>query len=47
MNKLELLGIDQDVYFEKLDNGLEVYILPFENKNKSVKQLQINLTDPS
>ena len=33
MNKLELLGIDQDIYFEKLDNGLEVYILPFKNKN--------------
>jgi len=33
MNKLELLGIDQDVYFEKLDNGLEVYLLPFKNKN--------------
>ena len=33
MNKFELVGIDQDVYFEKLENGLEVYILPFENKN--------------
>ena len=33
MNKFELLGIDQDVYFEKLENGLEVYILPFKNKN--------------
>ena len=33
MNKLELLGIDQDIYFEKLDNGLAVYILPFKNKN--------------
>lgn len=33
MNKFELVGIDQDVYFEKLKNGLEVYILPFENKN--------------
>lgn len=34
MNKFELVGIDQNVYFEKLENGLEVYILPFENKNK-------------
>ena len=33
MNKFELVGIDQDVYFEKLENGLEVYVLPFENKN--------------
>ena len=33
MNKLELLGIDQDIYFEKLNNGLEVYILPFKHKN--------------
>ena len=28
MNKLELLGIDQDIYFEKLDNGLDVIIIP-------------------
>jgi len=33
MNKFELVGIDQDVYFEKLDNGLEIYVLPFTNKN--------------
>ena len=33
MNKFELIGIDQDVYFEKLENGLEVYMLPFKNKN--------------
>jgi len=33
MNKFELVGIDQDVYFEELDNGLKVYILPFQNKN--------------
>ena len=33
MNKLELIGIDQDIYYEKLENGLNVYILPFEHKN--------------
>ena len=33
MNKIELIGIDQDVYYEKLDNGLQVYIVPFKNKN--------------
>ena len=32
MNKIELIGIDQDVYYEKLDNGLQVYIVPFKNK---------------
>lgn len=33
MNKFELVGIDQEVYFEKLENGLEIYVLPFKNKN--------------
>lgn len=33
MNKIELIGIDQDVYFEELNNGLKIYILPFKNKN--------------
>ena len=33
MNKFELIGIDQEVYSEKLDNGLQIYILPFKNKN--------------
>lgn len=33
MNKLELIGIGQDVYYEELENGLKIYILPFNNKN--------------
>ena len=32
MNKFSLSGVDQDVYFEKMPNGLEVYVLPFKNK---------------
>lgn len=33
MNKITLKGLDQDIYFEQLDNGLKVYLVPFENKN--------------
>lgn len=33
MNKLEFIGLDQDVYYEKLDNGLEVFLVPYDNKN--------------
>ena len=32
MNKMELKGLDQEIYFEELDNGLKVYLLPFKNK---------------
>lgn len=33
MNKLELIGTDTFVYHETLANGLNVYLLPYENKN--------------
>lgn len=33
MNKISLVGLDQDVYFEKLENGLEVYLIPYQNKS--------------
>lgn len=33
MNKITLKALDQDIYFEQLDNGLKVYLVPFENKN--------------
>lgn len=33
MNKISLVGLDQDVYFEKLENGLEVYLIPYSNKS--------------
>lgn len=32
MNKIELKGLDQTLYYEKLDNGLEVYLIPYTNK---------------
>jgi len=32
MNKIELKGLDQTLYYEKLENGLEVYLIPYENK---------------
>ena len=33
MQKIDLIGLDQAVYFEKLDNGLEVYLIPYKNKS--------------
>jgi len=33
MNKLELIGTDTFVFHEILDNGLEVYLIPYKNKN--------------
>ena len=30
--KIELNGLDQTLYYEKLNNGLEIYLLPFHNK---------------
>ena len=33
MNKIVLKGLDQDVYFETLSNGLKVFLIPFLNKN--------------
>ena len=32
MNKIELKGLYQTLYYEKLSNGLEVYLIPYENK---------------
>ncbi len=32
MNKINLSGLDMTLYTEKLDNGLEVYMLPYEKK---------------
>ena len=32
MNKIELKGMDQVIYYEKLTNGLEVYLIPYQNK---------------
>lgn len=33
MKKIDLVGVDKEIIYEKLDNGLEVYLIPFENKN--------------
>ncbi len=32
MKKIELKGLKQDLYYEKLSNGLEVYFVPYANK---------------
>lgn len=32
MNKIELEGLDQTLYHEELDNGLNVYFVPFPNR---------------
>ena len=32
MKAIELKGLDQTLYYEKLENGLEVYMLPYKNK---------------
>ena len=33
MNKLELIGTDTEIFHEVLPNGLNVYLLPYKNKN--------------
>ena len=33
METIELKGLDQILYYEKLENGLEVYLLPYTNKS--------------
>ncbi len=35
MKKKELKGLDLNVYFDKLKNGLEIYIVPFNNVNNT------------
>ncbi|MBE6147570.1 MAG: insulinase family protein [Firmicutes bacterium] len=32
MKEIELKGLDQNVFYKKLKNGLEVYMIPYENK---------------
>lgn len=33
MKKLEFIGLDQEYYYEKLENGLELFFVPYKNKN--------------
>ena len=40
MKAIELKGLDQTLYYEKLENGLEVYMLPYKNKSKDVYKRQ-------
>lgn len=30
---IELKGLDQNVYYEKLENGLEIFLIPYQNKS--------------
>lgn len=32
MQQIELVGLDKTLYYEKLDNNLEIYLLPYEEK---------------
>ena len=32
MNEIKLKGLEQSVYTETLNNGLEIYLVPYENK---------------
>ncbi len=32
MKKISLTGLDTNLYYEKLNNGLEIYLIPYENK---------------
>ena len=32
MKEIELVGLDKKVYTEKLNNGLEIYLIPYNNK---------------
>ncbi len=36
MKEIDLCGLDQSVYYDKLDNGLEVYLVPFKNKKNYI-----------
>lgn len=33
METIELKGLDQNIYYDKLDNGLEIYMIPYKNKS--------------
>ena len=36
MKKISLKGLDQDLYYEKLANGLDIYLIPYENKENYI-----------
>lgn len=33
METIDLQGLDKELYYEKLENGLEIYLIPYEDKN--------------
>lgn len=33
MKTIELIGLEQNVYYEKLNNGLEIFLIPYKNKS--------------
>lgn len=33
MKEINLIGLDQQVYYEKLENGLDIYFIPYKNKS--------------
>ena len=33
MKEIKLQDLDQSIYFKKLNNGLEVYFIPYKNKS--------------
>lgn len=33
MQKIDLTGLDASFYYEKLENGLDCYLIPYDNKN--------------
>ena len=36
LKEIKLKGLDQSLFYEKLKNGLEVYLIPFENKKNYI-----------
>lgn len=32
MKEIKLLGLDQSVFYQKLENGLDIYLIPYKNK---------------
>lgn len=42
MKRIKIKKLDQDVYYEKLSNGLRVYLIPYENKNNYFASLFTN-----
>jgi len=33
MKKIELQGLEANIYHEELENGLSIYLVPYQDKN--------------